>query len=84
MDTNPSRRSAFKLHNGPNERSCWRSHTAGTNQKEVKIGWYFVDGMDEQAKIIYKNNGCVFNGHPESIEKEDLVPFSYLTIEGSF
>ncbi|XP_055339180.1 uncharacterized protein LOC129588818 [Paramacrobiotus metropolitanus] len=48
----------------------------GRNGKEVKIGPYFVDGLDATTRTVYEYNGCVFHGHPECTEPEDRSPFS--------
>ncbi len=31
--------------------------------KEIKIGNYFVDGVDETTHTLYEVNGCIFHGH---------------------
>ncbi|XP_055353927.1 uncharacterized protein LOC129599656 [Paramacrobiotus metropolitanus] len=48
----------------------------GRNGKEVKIGRYFVDGLDEETQTVYEYNGCVFHGHPACTDENDVVPYS--------
>lgn len=53
-------------------------------KKKVKIGRYFVDGVDEQTKTVYEFNECVFHGHPDCTEEDDLVPFGNLTMKKAY
>lgn len=61
-----------------------RTARARADQKKAKISRYFVDAVDEQAKIIYEFNDCVFHGHPECAEKENQVPFGDLTMKEAY
>ena len=56
----------------------------GRNGKEVKIGKYFVDGLDALQKVVYEYNGCVFHGCPTCQNPEDAVPFSDTRMKEAF
>lgn len=56
----------------------------GRTEQEVRIGRYFVDGIDEQTKTIHEYNGCVFHGYPECTKEDEQIPFSNLTMKEVF
>jgi len=46
------------------------------NGKEIKVGRYFVDGVDHRTKTAYEYNGCVFHGCPACQDPVNTLPFS--------